>query len=97
MKRNLKRKIKAMSLFANVGVAETYLNSIGIDVVIANELEPDRVRFYSHLYPEVDTVNGDITDEKIQKELIEKAISNNVELIIATPPCQGMSTAGKKK
>lgn len=85
-----------MSLFANVGVAETYLNSIGIDVVIANELEPDRVRFYSHLYPEVDIVNGDITDEKIQKELIEKAISNNVELIIATPPCQGMSTAGKK-
>ena len=29
-------KIKAMSLFANVGIAETYLKEIGIDVVLAN-------------------------------------------------------------
>ena len=31
-------KMKALSLFANVGVAEAYLDRIGIEVVIANEL-----------------------------------------------------------
>lgn len=92
----MRKTIKAMSLFANVGIAETYLRNAGIDVVIANEIEPDRVQFYKHLYPEVDTVVGDITTDEIQRELVSKAIDENVELIIATPPCQGMSTAGKK-
>lgn len=93
----MRKTIKAMSLFANVGIAETYLKDAGIDVVIANEIEPARVKFYKHLYPEVDTVVGDITTDEIQKVLILKAISQNVDLIIATPPCQGMSTAGKKE
>ena len=30
--------INAVSLFANVGVAETYLPEIGVNVIVANEL-----------------------------------------------------------
>ena len=41
--------INAMSLFANVGIAETYLKNIGINVVLANEIDKQRVRFYKHL------------------------------------------------
>ena len=89
-------KIKAMSLFANVGIAETYLNEIGIDVVIANELEHQRVKFYKHLYPHTNIVEGDITNSTIQDKLVELAKKEKVDLIMATPPCQGMSTAGKK-
>ena len=89
-------KIKAMSLFANVGIAETYLNEIGIDVVIANELEHQRVKFYKHLYPHTNIVEGDITNNTIQDKLVELAKKEKVDLIMATPPCQGMSTAGKK-
>ena len=93
----MRKPIKAMSLFANVGIAEAYLKQANIDVVIANEIEPDRVRFYRHLYPEVDVVEGDITTLSTKEELISKAKQNDVNLIIATPPCQGMSTAGKKE
>lgn len=89
-------KIKAMSLFANVGIAETYLNEIGVDVVIANELEHQRVKFYKHLYPNTNIIEGDITDSAIQNKLIKLARKEKVDLIMATPPCQGMSTAGKK-
>lgn len=89
-------KIKAMSLFANVGIAETYLKEIGIDVVVANELEHQRVRFYNHLYPSTKMIEGDITSKEIQDKLIELAKKENIDLIMATPPCQGMSTAGKK-
>ena len=46
-----KNRIKAVSLFANVGIAETYFKDLGIDVVVANELVPERSRFYNHLYP----------------------------------------------
>ena len=33
-----KHRIKALSLFANVGVAESHLRDVGVDVVLANEL-----------------------------------------------------------
>ena len=90
-----KTKINAMSLFANVGIAEAYLKSIGINVVLANEIDKQRVKFYKHLYPETNIIEGDVTDSSIKKILIDEAISKKVNLIMATPPCQGMSTAGK--
>ncbi len=91
------KRIKALSLFANVGIAETYLEDIGIDVVCANEIDEQRVRFYKHLYPKVDMIQGDVTLPSVKDLIIKKAKQANVDLIIATPPCQGMSTAGKQE
>lgn len=91
----MNKKIKAMSLFANVGIAETYLSDIGIDVVLANEIDKQRVKFYKHLYPNTTMVEGDITTSAIKNELIRTGKSKKIDLVMATPPCQGMSTAGK--
>lgn len=87
--------MNGLSLFANVGIAETYLNSVGVDIVVANELLPERAKFYEHLYPDCRMICGDITKEEIYDEVIEISRANNVEFLIATPPCQGMSIAGK--
>lgn len=92
----MKKQIKAMSLFANVGIAESYLEKENIKVVIANELELKRAKFYSHLYPKTNMIVGDITSEDIKKKLISQAKKEKIDLIMATPPCQGMSTVGKK-
>lgn len=89
------KKFNAVSLFANVGVAETYLSEIGINVAVANEVDPIRAKFYSHLYPETNMIVGDITKDEIQTEVINCCKENNVDFLIATPPCQGMSLAGK--
>ena len=88
-------KLNGLSLFANVGVAETYLDELGIEIKVANELEPKRAKFYSHLYPKTNMIIGDITDEEIRKAIVLESKKNNVDFIIATPPCQGMSLAGK--
>ena len=64
-------KLNGLSLFANVGVAETYLKEIGIDIKVANELEPKRAEFYSYLYPETNMIIGDITRKEIQEKLIK--------------------------
>lgn len=90
-----KKKIKTLSLFSNVGVAEAYYDQIGIDVKVANELEPKRAEFYSHLYPSVEMVVGDITLKSVKEEIIKRCKRTGIDLIMATPPCQGMSTAGK--
>nr|DAG76879.1 MAG TPA: Cytosine specific methyltransferase [Caudoviricetes sp.] len=85
----------ALSMFSSAGVAETYFEKHGIHVKVASELLPERVKLYRHLYPGVDMVQGDITDPAIYDSVIEKAKNANCDFIIATPPCQGMSTAGK--
>ena len=88
--------MKGLSLFANVGIAETYLDELGIKIVLANELLDNRCKFYKHCHPFSDVICGDITDERIYNEIIKKSKEENVEFIIATPPCQGMSLAGTK-
>lgn len=86
--------MNALSLFANVGIAETYLADIGLNVVVANELEEKRADFYKHLYPECEMICGDITNEDTYKSIIDTSKQANVEFVLATPPCQGMSIAG---
>ena len=86
--------IKGLSLFANVGIAETYLKDVGIDICVANELLEERANFYRHLYPTCEMISGDITDKRIFNAVISASKNHNVEFVIATPPCQGMSIAG---
>ena len=88
-----KGRIKAMSLFSNVGIAESLLKESGVDVLFANEFVKERADFYRKLYPDSLMVNGDIRDKEIKKQLIMLGKEAGVDLIIATPPCQGMSAA----
>ncbi|MCR4662922.1 MAG: DNA (cytosine-5-)-methyltransferase [Endomicrobiaceae bacterium] len=87
--------MKGISLFSNVGIGETYLNKCGIDIVLANEFIPKRAEFYSYLYPNTNMVCGDITNKQIFDYLVNESLKQNIEFLIATPPCQGMSVAGK--
>ena len=89
--------INATSLFSNVGVAETYLSELGINVVVANELIEERAIFYKHLYPHTNMVCGDITSDKVRDSIVKLSIEQKVDFIIATPPCQGMSRHGKRE
>lgn len=88
--------INGLSLFANVGIAETYLKDVGVNIVIANELLEERAEFYRYIYPECMMIQGDITNEKIFSFIAAQSIEKKVEFILATPPCQGMSLAGSK-
>ncbi len=86
--------IKGLSMFSNVGIAETYLKEIGIDIIIANELDSNRANLYKELYGKTKMIQGDIRD-KID-EIIEISLKNKVQFLIATPPCQGFSIAGRR-
>ena len=90
----MKEKIKVLSLFASGGVAEAHLKNLGIEVLVANEIRTERCKFYKHLYPKTEMIEGDITQNLIKKKIIDLSINKKVNCIIATPPCQGMSVAG---
>ncbi len=87
----------ALSLFASAGVAETYFEKHGVHVKVASELLPQRARFHEHLYPNAKMFQGDITDEEIYSKVIKAAKKAKCNFILATPPCQGMSSAGLQK
>ena len=81
-------------MFASAGIAETYFNRAGIEIVVANEMLTKRGEFYSKMYPDTKMIIGDI---KEKKEEFLKSIDNDVKFLIATPPCQGLSTLGMNK
>jgi DNA (cytosine-5)-methyltransferase 1 len=90
----MKEKVKVLSLFSSGGVAEAYFEDLGIEISLANEIDEERAKFYSHLYPKTQMITGDITNNILRKRLINIAKINKINCILATPPCQGMSIAG---
>lgn len=86
--------IKALSLFAGAGIGETYENEANIKTVVANELIPKRAEIYKYRFPDTNMIVGDIKENK--KKIIDETLKEKVDLIIATPPCQGMSSVGKR-
>ena len=89
--------LKALSLFSSAGIAEFGFKDTNINVVVANELLPIRMKVHNFWHPEIKPICGDITNDEIKKEIIKEAINNKVDFIFATPPCQGISLIGKNK
>ena len=88
--------MKAVSLFSSAGIGELRLPK-SIDVVVANELRKERADCYSFFYPKSKMICGDITNDEIKAEIIDSIKHEDCKLLIATPPCQGLSTVGKNK
>lgn len=93
----MNRKINALSLFSGGGIAEIYFEEIGIHVAVANELLPERAEFYKYTHPQTTMICGNIANKEIYNDVISISKKENIKFILATPPCQGMSTLGPKK
>ncbi len=91
-----KTTLLGVSLFSSIGIGETYLQDIGIDIVVANELLEKRANLYQEIYPHSTMICGDITNTNIFQKIIENS-PNKLDFLIASPPCQGMSIAGKNR
>jgi DNA (cytosine-5)-methyltransferase 1 len=88
---------KILSLFCNVGIAETLLDPAKFKTVVSSELIEKRAKFYNHFYPEVVQVVGDISEDNIKKQIIEASLKAGVDFVMAAPPCQGFSIAGQRR
>ena len=43
-----------------------------------------------------ESICGDIRNIEVYRKITSESIKMNVDFILATPPCQGMSTIGKQ-
>lgn len=89
--------IKAISLFSSAGIGELRLPKNKIRVIAANEIIKQRADCYQYFYPNTNMICDDITKPEVKQQIIDIANKNKAKLLIATPPCQGLSTLGKNK
>lgn len=87
--------MQGLSLFAGAGIGETFLKDCGIHIKTANELLPKRAKLYQFFNPDCNMICGDITDNKVFRAVMTSAVGT--QFLLASPPCQGMSIAGKNR
>lgn len=87
---------KGVSLFSSAGVAEIFLSSLNIDIVVANEIVKERAELYRSQYPLCKMICGDILKDEVYQSILDST-PQKLDFLIASPPCQGMSVAGKNR
>lgn len=88
----------AISLFSSSGIGDLGLHANGINTVTACEIIEERMALFKNNNPNTKCFCGDIW--KLEKNIIDdynERFSENPFLILATPPCQGMSPNGMGK
>lgn len=89
----------AVSLFSSAGIGDLGLLASGFDVIASSELIKQRHDLYSANFPSAHCFTGDIREHKedLVKYVRGKLNGDDLFLLLATPPCQGMSTNGAGK
>jgi len=103
----MNKKLGYVSLFSSAGVGCHGFNLEGYDCIVTSELIQRRidVQKYNNVCSLEDGyIAGDITDPVVHSQIFsaiknwQKIYKNNeVDVILATPPCQGISVANHKK
>lgn len=103
----MKKPLTYISLFSSAGVGCFGFKENGFECIATNELLSKRLKIQEHNQKckyETGYLDGDITSEEVQSQLFteiemwkKKHHISEPDIIIATPPCQGMSVANHKK
>ncbi|MEG0928266.1 DNA cytosine methyltransferase [Chryseobacterium sp.] len=103
----MKKPLTYISLFSSAGVGCFGFKENGFECIATNELLSKRLKIQEHNQKckyESGYLGGDITSAEVQDQLFteiemwkKKHSISEPDIIIATPPCQGMSVANHKK
>ena len=90
--------LNAISLFSSSRIGDLGLHANGIKTVIACELLDERMKLFKYNTPDTKCFCGDIWE--LEEDIIDyykSTFKNEPFIILATPPCQGMSPNGMGK
>jgi DNA (cytosine-5)-methyltransferase 1 len=106
-RRKMENKLSYVSLFSSAGVGCYGFSLEGFDCVATCELIERRLEVQRHnnkCSSESGYIAGDLTQNKIKEKVFDEVKNwlktNNkkeIDVLISTPPCQGMSIANHKK
>ena len=90
-------KLVAIDLFCGCGGFSYGFQQAGFDIALGIDMWKDATVTYKHNFPNACVINEDITNitsKDILKKLNMK--SDDIDIIIGGPPCQGFSVSGKR-
>ena len=87
-------KYNVLDLFAGCGGLSKGFEHAGFSIIAANDILEHASRTFIRNHPETKFFLGDITNEKIKKDIIEYCKKVGCDVIIGGPPCQAYSMAG---
>lgn len=91
--------LKAISLFSSAGIGDLAFQKLPVEVLLSCELLEDRHQVYLHNFPKTFPITGDVW--QLKDVIVEKTkvllSGDELDILFATPPCQGMSKNGRGK
>ena len=89
--------INVIDLFCGCGGFSQGFTKAGFNIALGIDMWEDAVVTYLHNHPQAKAINEDITKVTPERLLKEAGLqSNEVDVIIGGPPCQGFSISGKR-
>lgn len=85
-----------LDAFCGCGGFSLGFEMAGFNSVIGIDNDVAALNTYKHNFPNADIINKDIT-ELSYHEIESKLVGKSVDVILAGPPCQGMSLSGPRK
>ena len=87
-----------VSLFAGCGGSSLGYKQAGYDVRLAVEWDTGAADVYRRNFPDTNVFEGDIADLTAEEALRVTALEpGELDVLDGSPPCQGFSTAGRRK
>lgn len=103
----MRKRPTYISLFSSAGVGCYGFKEAGFECVATNEIIPRRLKIQEYNNKckyKTGYISGDIGEKNIQNKILkelkfwkEKENLKELDVLVATPPCQGMSVANHKK
>lgn len=94
----MNKRLKVIDLFSGIGgLSYGFAYDDNFEIVAANEILPNMAKAYSLNHPTVKVYAEDIkyfNAKRVEEDL--GVTANDVDIIVAGPPCQAYSTVGKR-
>ncbi|MFB3173801.1 DNA cytosine methyltransferase [Staphylococcus pseudintermedius] len=85
----MKKTWNTIDLFCGAGGLSQGFLQAGYNVVLGVDFDEPALKTYAHNIEGAKTLKADLFDEVNSIKNIEKITNNNIDIIIAGPPCQG--------
>ncbi|WGM30010.1 DNA cytosine methyltransferase [Brevundimonas sp. NIBR11] len=91
--------LTAVSLFCSGGIGDIALHAAGAQTIVANEILSERAALFETNFPAATLIKGDIwkVRDQIVSTTTDRLNGRELDIVFATPPCQGMSKNGRGK
>jgi len=90
-------KLNVIDLFSGAGGISIGFMNAGYNIILDADFDAAVAKTHKHNYPNIPFVHGDLSDPKIEKEVLKTVEAKEVDIIVGGPPCQGFSMFGKRR